>query len=185
MTATASCKACATSSRTGAPMPDRSCCSAPADPRGPWWWRCWRTARQQIKIANRTAEKAQAIAKEFGSSVTAIAWADRNAAMAERRAADQLHRPRHGRQARARCRPVAAGAGHDGRRPHLHAAGNAVPGTSARARLRDGERARPAAQSGEAGIQGLVRRPCPTSRPSLSRPFRPRSKGVVEGVLRR
>jgi len=37
----------------------------------------------QIKIANRTAEKAQAIAKEFGSSVTAIAWADRNAAMAE------------------------------------------------------------------------------------------------------
>lgn len=37
----------------------------------------------QIKIANRTAEKAQAIAKEFGPSVTSIAWADRNAAMAE------------------------------------------------------------------------------------------------------
>jgi shikimate dehydrogenase len=37
----------------------------------------------QIKIANRTAEKAQAIAKEFGPSVTIIAWADRNAAMAE------------------------------------------------------------------------------------------------------
>jgi shikimate dehydrogenase len=37
----------------------------------------------QIKIANRTAEKAQAIAKEFGPSVTTIAWADRNAAMAE------------------------------------------------------------------------------------------------------
>jgi shikimate dehydrogenase len=38
---------------------------------------------RQIKIANRTADKAQAIAKEFGPSVTAIAWADRNAAMAE------------------------------------------------------------------------------------------------------
>jgi shikimate dehydrogenase len=38
---------------------------------------------RQIRIANRTAEKAQAIAKEFGASVTAIDWADRNAAMAE------------------------------------------------------------------------------------------------------
>src|SRR5437773_1818836 len=38
---------------------------------------------RQIKIANRTAEKAQAIAKEFGPSVTAIDWADRNAAMTE------------------------------------------------------------------------------------------------------
>jgi shikimate dehydrogenase len=37
----------------------------------------------QIRIANRTAEKAQAIAKEFGPFVTTIAWADRNAAMAE------------------------------------------------------------------------------------------------------
>jgi shikimate dehydrogenase len=38
---------------------------------------------RQIRIANRTAEKAQAIAHEFGSAVTAIGWADRNAAMAE------------------------------------------------------------------------------------------------------
>src|SRR5437879_8537031 len=38
---------------------------------------------RQIRIANRTAEKAQAIAKEFGPAVTAIDWADRNAAMAE------------------------------------------------------------------------------------------------------
>jgi shikimate dehydrogenase len=37
----------------------------------------------QIRIANRTAEKAQAIAGEFGPAVTTIAWADRNAAMAE------------------------------------------------------------------------------------------------------
>ena len=37
----------------------------------------------EIRIANRTAEKAQAIAKEFGASVTTINWADRNAAMAE------------------------------------------------------------------------------------------------------
>jgi shikimate dehydrogenase len=37
----------------------------------------------QIRIANRTAEKAQAIAGEFGAAVTTIAWADRNAAMAE------------------------------------------------------------------------------------------------------
>lgn len=38
---------------------------------------------RQIRIANRTAEKAQAIAREFGSAVAAVAWADRNAAMAE------------------------------------------------------------------------------------------------------
>ena len=38
---------------------------------------------RQIRIANRTAEKAQAIAKEFGPAVTAIGWADRNAAIAE------------------------------------------------------------------------------------------------------
>jgi shikimate dehydrogenase len=38
---------------------------------------------RQIRIANRTAEKAQAIAGEFGPAVTAVAWADRNAAMAE------------------------------------------------------------------------------------------------------
>jgi shikimate dehydrogenase len=38
---------------------------------------------RQIRIANRTAEKAQAIASEFGPAVTAVGWADRNAAMAE------------------------------------------------------------------------------------------------------
>jgi shikimate dehydrogenase len=38
---------------------------------------------RQIRIANRTAEKAQAIASEFGPAVTAIGWVDRNAAMAE------------------------------------------------------------------------------------------------------
>jgi shikimate dehydrogenase len=37
---------------------------------------------RQIRIANRTPEKAQAIAKEFGPAVTAVSWADRNAAMA-------------------------------------------------------------------------------------------------------
>jgi shikimate dehydrogenase len=38
---------------------------------------------RQIRIANRTAEKAEAIAKEFGAIVTTVAWADRNAAMAD------------------------------------------------------------------------------------------------------
>ena len=37
---------------------------------------------RQILITNRTAEKAQAIAQEFGPGVTTVAWADRNAAMA-------------------------------------------------------------------------------------------------------
>jgi shikimate dehydrogenase len=37
---------------------------------------------QQILIANRTAEKAQAVAAEFGPTVNAIEWADRNAAIA-------------------------------------------------------------------------------------------------------
>jgi len=38
---------------------------------------------RQIRIANRTAEKAQAIAREFGPAVSAVGWADRNAAVAE------------------------------------------------------------------------------------------------------
>lgn len=38
---------------------------------------------RQIRIANRTAEKAQAIASEFGPAVATVGWADRNAAMAE------------------------------------------------------------------------------------------------------
>jgi shikimate dehydrogenase len=37
---------------------------------------------RQILIANRTAEKAQAVATEFGPTVSAVGWADRNAAMA-------------------------------------------------------------------------------------------------------
>ena len=37
---------------------------------------------RQIRIANRTAAKAQAIAEEFGPAVSAIDWAERNAAMA-------------------------------------------------------------------------------------------------------
>jgi shikimate dehydrogenase len=40
------------------------------------------TGARQIRIANRTLAKAQAIAKEFGPAVSAIDWADRNAAMA-------------------------------------------------------------------------------------------------------
>jgi shikimate dehydrogenase len=38
---------------------------------------------RQIRIANRTAAKAQAIAEEFGAAVTAVSWAARNAAMAD------------------------------------------------------------------------------------------------------
>jgi shikimate dehydrogenase len=38
---------------------------------------------RQIRIANRTPAKAQAIAREFGPAVTALAWAERNAAMAD------------------------------------------------------------------------------------------------------
>jgi shikimate dehydrogenase len=37
---------------------------------------------RQILIANRTAEKAQAVAVEFGPTVNAVEWADRNAAVA-------------------------------------------------------------------------------------------------------
>src|SRR6478752_6431756 len=38
---------------------------------------------REIRIANRTAEKAQAIAAEFGSVVTTVPWADRGAALAD------------------------------------------------------------------------------------------------------
>ena len=38
---------------------------------------------RQIRISNRTPEKARAIADEFGSSVTALAWAERAAALAD------------------------------------------------------------------------------------------------------
>jgi shikimate dehydrogenase len=36
---------------------------------------------RQIRIANRTAEKAEAIAREFGGAVSAVAWADRHDAV--------------------------------------------------------------------------------------------------------
>src|SRR5438132_8529468 len=38
---------------------------------------------REIRIANRTADKAQAIAKEFGSAVSTVAWDDRGAALAD------------------------------------------------------------------------------------------------------
>ena len=38
---------------------------------------------RQIRISNRTPEKARAIADEFGSCVTALAWAERAAALAD------------------------------------------------------------------------------------------------------
>jgi shikimate dehydrogenase len=38
---------------------------------------------RQIRITNRTAEKAQAIADEFGAAVTTVPWADRAAALAD------------------------------------------------------------------------------------------------------
>jgi shikimate dehydrogenase len=37
---------------------------------------------RQIQITNRTAETAQAVAAEFGPTVNAVEWADRNAAVA-------------------------------------------------------------------------------------------------------
>ena len=82
MTATDSCKVCATPNPTGARTKGQSSCSARARPHGLWSWRCWRTARGEILIANRTAEKAQAVAAEFGPTVNAVEWADRNAAVA-------------------------------------------------------------------------------------------------------
>ena len=38
---------------------------------------------KQIRIANRTPEKAEAIAREFGAAVSTVAWADRHAAVAD------------------------------------------------------------------------------------------------------
>ncbi|GLR88421.1 shikimate dehydrogenase [Bradyrhizobium iriomotense] len=39
---------------------------------------------REILIANRTADKAEALAKEFGANVRTLAWADRSAAVADR-----------------------------------------------------------------------------------------------------
>jgi shikimate dehydrogenase len=38
---------------------------------------------QQIRIANRTAEKAEALAKEYGAAVSTVAWEDRHDAVAD------------------------------------------------------------------------------------------------------
>ena len=38
---------------------------------------------KQVRIANRTSEKAEAIAREFGSAVTTVTWAERAAALAD------------------------------------------------------------------------------------------------------
>jgi shikimate dehydrogenase len=39
---------------------------------------------RDILIANRTPDKAEALAKEFGASVRTVAWADRSAAVADK-----------------------------------------------------------------------------------------------------
>ncbi|WP_027526228.1 shikimate dehydrogenase [Bradyrhizobium sp. Ec3.3] len=39
---------------------------------------------REILIANRTADKAEALAKEFGANVRTVAWADRSAAVADK-----------------------------------------------------------------------------------------------------
>jgi shikimate dehydrogenase len=41
------------------------------------------TGAREIRITNRTAEKAQAIAQEFGSAVSAVPWLDRGTALAD------------------------------------------------------------------------------------------------------
>jgi shikimate dehydrogenase len=38
---------------------------------------------REIRIANRTAEKAQALARDFGSAVSTVAWGDRGVALAD------------------------------------------------------------------------------------------------------
>ena len=70
------------------------------------------------------------------------------------------------------------------RRSHLHAARDAVPGGSPRARLPDGERARSPAQSGSAGLQGVVRCHAGGDTRARSKPSRQRSKRRRGGALR-
>ena len=115
-------------------------------------------ARAQIRIANRTAEKAQAIAAEFGSGVTAVDWAARDAALAD--VALLINCTDQGMIGKpaleidlARLAPTTLVADliyTPLETPFLADARDA--------RLRHRERARPAAQSGAAGVQGLVRR---------------------------
>ena len=83
MTATDSCRACATSTRTGARDAGPILLLGAGGSARAVVVALLENGATQIRIANRTAEKAEAIAKEFGPSVTTVAWADRNAAMAE------------------------------------------------------------------------------------------------------
>ena len=100
MTATALCRACATPSRTGARDAGPILLLGAGGAARAVVVALLENGAREIRIANRTAEKAQAIADEFGSAVSAVPWDGSRRGAGRRRAARQLHRPRHDRQSR-------------------------------------------------------------------------------------
>ena len=65
---------------TGSRRRDRSSCSAPVGRRARWWWRCLTTARGEIRLLNRTRERAQELARIEPAKVKAEDWDRRNEA---------------------------------------------------------------------------------------------------------
>ena len=112
----------------------------------------------EIRLANRTLDKAREIADAVGPVVKVVPWDERadaldgvallaNATSLGSAGKPALEMPLD-RLPEERAR----------RRPHLHPAGNAAPGRGAHAREHHRQRPRPAAQSGASRIQRLVRR---------------------------
>ena len=89
---------------------------------------------KRVHLANRTIERARALADQFGASVLPVGVGCGRRPAAARGTAGEYDVARHARPAaaRTRCRPVAAGC--RGRRSRLCAAGNAVARRGARAR---------------------------------------------------
>ena len=103
-------------------------CSAPEARRARWCSGCSSAASAACIVANRTLERARALADQFGAQVNPVAWEAIGGLPAARGTAGEHHLARHARPARARNRRRPAAVACRGRRPRLCAAGNAAAG---------------------------------------------------------
>ena len=107
---------------------------------------------KRVHLANRTMERAGALADQFGASVLPVAWDAIGDLLPRAGLAGEHDLARHARPAgaRTRCRPVAVRCRR--RRSGLCAAGNAIAGARAGAGIEDRRWARHAAVSGGARV---------------------------------
>ena len=113
---------------------------------------------KEIRLTNRTLDKAQEIADAVGSIVKVLPWEQRADALDGAALLANATSLGHGGQAGARYRARPAAAARAGGRSHLHSARDAAACGCTRARQRHRQRSRTAAEPGPSGVQRLVRR---------------------------